>query len=130
MEMIAAAIERMQALARKAQEETYDGKCAVVERLKVKDPYTKITAEEDVKTMEDVPCRLSYSSISAADQTETAAKTTQSIKIFMSPDVKIKPGTKLIVTQSGETCEYESSGVPAIYKTHQEIALTLLERYA
>lgn len=46
--MIADAIRQAQALVRKAQEETYDGKCTVTEKKKIRDPKTKITAEKDV----------------------------------------------------------------------------------
>lgn len=128
--MIADAIKQAQSLARKAQEETYDGRCTVVEHRKVKDPDTKITAEIDVTVFEDIPCRLSYSSVSVVDQTDTAAKTAQVTKLFLSPDVAIKPGAKITVIQSGITRDYEASGVPAVYPTHQEIVLKLSERYA
>lgn len=46
-------------------------------------------------------------------------------KLFISPDVAIKAGSKIIVTQHGRTTEYSNSGVPAVYPTHQEIMLTL-----
>lgn len=128
--MIADAIKQAQSLARKAQEETYDGRCTVVEHRKVKNPDTKITAEIDVTVLEDLPCRLSYSSISAVDQTDTAAKTAQVTKIFLSPDLVVEPGARVMVTQSGITRDYEASGVPAVYPTHQEIVLKLSERYA
>ena len=128
--MIADAIKQAQALARKAQEATYDGRCTVMEHQKVKDPKTKITTEKDVAVLENEPCRLSYSSVSAVDQTESAAKTAQVTKLFLSPDTKIKPGVKITVTQAGVTRAYECSGVPAVYPTHQEIVLKLAERYA
>ena len=113
--MISDAIKKMQAMARKAQEETYDGTCTVTEFQPIKDPRTKITSEKEVVVLEDEPCRLSYSNVSAVDQTETAAKTAQVTKLFLSPDTQIK---------------YECSGVPAVYPTHQEIVLILSERYA
>ncbi len=128
--MIADAIRQAQALVRKAQEETYDGKCTVTEKKKIRDPKTKITAEKDVIVLEDEPCRLSYSNVSAVDQTETVAKTAQVTKLFLSPDVQIRPGARITVTQAGITRAYECSGVPAVYPTHQEIVLTLSERYA
>lgn len=128
--MIADAIRQMQVMARKVQEETYDGRCTVTEYQKIKDPKTKITAEKAVTVLEDEPCRLSYSNISAVDQTEAAAKTAQVTKLFLSPDIQIKPGSKITVTQAGITRAYECSGVPAVYPTHQEIVLTLSERYA
>lgn len=128
--MIGDAIKQAQALAREAQEATYDGRCTVMEHQKVKDPKTKITTEKEVAVLEDEPCRLSYSSVSAVDQTESAAKTTQVTKLFLSPDVQIKPGSKITVTQSSVTRDYEASGVPAVYPTHQEIVVKLSERYA
>ncbi len=128
--MITDAIRQAQALVRKAQEETYDGKCTVTEKMKIKDPKTKITVEKDMTVLEDEPCRLSYSNVSAVDQTETAAKTAQVTKLFLSPDVQIRPGARITVTQAGITRAYECSGVPAVYSTHQEIVLKLSERYA
>ena len=121
--MIADAIKQAQALARKAQEATYDGRCTDMEHQKAKDPKTKITTEDE-------PCRLSYSSVSAVDQTESAAKTAQVTKLFLSPDVQIKPGAKITVTQVGVTQNYKCGSVAAVYPTHQEIVLQLSERYA
>ena len=128
--MIADAIKQAQALARKAQEATYDGRCTVMEHQKVKDPKTKITTGKEVTVLEDEPCRLSYSSVSAVDQTESAEKTAQVTKLFLSPDVQIKPGAKITVIQAGVVRTFECSGVAAVYLTHQEIVLKLAERYA
>ena len=75
--MIADAIRQAQELAKKAQQATYTGRCTVSEYRKVKDPKTKITSEKSVAVLEDQPCRLSYSSVSAVDQSDTAAKTAQ-----------------------------------------------------
>ena len=50
--MIADAIKQAQALARKAQEATYDGRCTVMEHQKLKDPKTRITTEKDVVVLE------------------------------------------------------------------------------
>lgn len=63
-------------------------------------------------------------------KTESVAKTSQIIKLFMSPEIEIKPGAKITVTQAGVTETYECSGTPAVYETHQEIILKLAERYA
>lgn len=128
--MIADVIRQMQALARKAQEEAYDGICTVMEQRKVKDPKTMLTTEQDVVVVENEPCHLSYSNVSAVSQTEAAANTAQVTRLFLSPDVRIRPGAKIAVTQAGTTQLYGCSGVPAVYRTHQEIVLTLSGRYA
>lgn len=61
---------------------------------------------------------------------DPVATVSQSVKLFISPDVVIKAGSKIIVTQHGRTTEYSNSGVPAVYPTHQEIMLTLFEGWA
>lgn len=73
-----------------------------------------------------------YMDIAFADITDYVelAKTSQIIKLFMSPEIEIKPGAKITVTQAGVTETYECSGTPAVYETHQEIILKLAGRYA
>lgn len=104
------AIRQARMLARKMQEKLYDGRATVTESQKVKDEKTKLTSTEEVIVLEDEPCRLSYSNVSTTDQTESVAKTSQIIKLFMSPETKIKPGAKITVTQAGVTETYECSG--------------------
>ena len=124
------AIEIARKTARQVQESLYDGVATVIEHKKVKDAKTKLTGFEDVVVLEGQPCRVSFSKISPVVQGESAASTTQTIKLFISPDVIIQHGSKIKVEQNGITTSYISSGVPAIYATHQEIVLELLEEYA
>lgn len=116
--------------ARKAIESTYTGVMTVSERQSVKDPNTHITSTKEVVVLENQPCKLSFETIAATVQTDTAAALSQGVKVFLSPNVSIKAGSKLTVTQNGVTTAYKSSGVPAVYPTHQEIILTLFERWA
>ncbi|HBG7860105.1 TPA: hypothetical protein KRF17_003499, partial [Clostridioides difficile] len=51
------------------------------------------------------------------------AKLEQTIKLFISPDIEIKAGSKLIINDK----EYVRSGESVIYPNHQEIILELLE---
>ena len=121
------AIEAARKAARKAQEQLYDGVCTVIEYRKVKDEKTKLSGMEDVIVLEGQPCRISFSKVSQSIQGESSANISQSIKLFISPDVTIQPGSKITVTQNGVTTVYKSSGVPAVYATHQEIMLELYE---
>ncbi|HDF5622307.1 TPA: hypothetical protein PC346_003842, partial [Clostridioides difficile] len=53
---------------------------------------------------------------------------TQTIKLFISPNIEVKAGSKLIITnQNNVTKEYVRSGESAIYPNHQEVILELLE---
>lgn len=125
------ALEAARKAARKAMEKTYySGVCSVVEYRDVRDEKTKITHKAEVTVIENQPCKLSFEKQDAVNQTETAAKTTQGTKLFVSPDVEIKAGSKIIVEQDGVKTAYSTSGVPAVYPTHQEIMLELFERWA
>lgn len=112
-------------VARKAIESRYQGLCTILEKKKVKDETTKATALMDMAVLNNQPCRLSYSSSGVANQTDTVSNIEQAIKLFIAPEVKIAPGSKLRITQNGVTIDYISSGVPAVYETHQEVCLEL-----
>lgn len=124
------AVQAAQKAARKAIEGTYTGLLKVTEYQSVKDPVTHITRTEKVVVLENQPCKLSFETITTAIQTETAATISQAVKLFVSPDITIKPGSKITVTQSGVTTAYSSSGVPSVYPTHQEIMLELFEKWS
>lgn len=122
------AVQAAQKAARKAIEGTYTGLLKVTEYQSVKDPVTHITRTEKVVVLENQPCKLSFETITTAIQTEAAATISQAVKLFVSPDITIKPGSMLTIAQNGVTTEYTSSGVPAVYPTHQEIMLELSDR--
>lgn len=124
------AIKAAQRRSRKAIEATYFGTLTVREMQKVKNDATKLTSQKEVVTLENTPCRLSFETLQADVQTSSAATITQVTKLFLSPDITIKPGSKLTVTQDGVTTDYARSGFPAVYPTHQEIILELFEQYA
>ena len=115
----------------KAIESTYTGICTIIERRDLKDEKTKITHKNaEIAVIENQPCKLSFEKISPSVQTETAALITQSVKLFISPEIEIKPGSKIIAEQNGKTTEYMASGEPAIYLSHQEVMLELYEEWA
>ena len=124
------AIQAARLAARKAIESTYDGVCAVMELKKEKDGVTKLTKKQPVIVLESQPCKLSFEIIKAVNQSESAASVTQTTKLFISPEIIIKPGSKITVTQAGKTTNYTCSGVPAVYDTHQEIMLELFEDWS
>ncbi|MGS5516344.1 hypothetical protein AB8L61_10210 [Clostridioides difficile] len=107
---------------RKAIEMMYRDKCTIVEYQPVKDPITKRTNNKEVVVLENQPCKLSYKNIASATDGKVA-KLTQTIKLFISQNINIKAGSKLIINNK----EYTRSGEPAIYPSHQEVVLELLE---
>lgn len=123
-------MEAAQITARKSIESNYCGVATVVEHKKTTDKKSKLIKYDDVVILENQPCKLSYETISTANQNKSAASVTQTTKLFISPDIIIKPGSKITVIQSGITTDYTYSGVPAVYLTHQEIMLELFERWS
>lgn len=116
--------------ARKALELLYDGVCTVTEWRKVKKENSS-TGFEEVIVYEDIPCRLSFKSVTATAPNESgAASIAQTTTLFLSPDIAITAGSKIMVTQNGETAEYAQSGKAARYATHQEIPLDLFKGWA
>ena len=114
---------------RKAIESLYTGKCTITEHQKIK-KENKSTGFEDVVVLTDQPCRLSFSNITNTSTGDAASAVTQIVKVFLAPEIQVKPGSKLTITQDDVTTEYKSSGKPAHYSTHQEIILELFEEWA
>ncbi|WP_219672461.1 hypothetical protein, partial [Clostridioides difficile] len=96
--------------------------CTIVEYQSIKDPVTKRTNNKEVIVLENQPCKLSYKNIVSATEGKVA-KLEQTIKLFISPDIEIKAGSKLIINDK----EYVRSGESAIYPNHQEIILELFK---
>lgn len=115
---------------RKAIEALYIGKCNVYEWENVTDSDTHITKKQEALVLENQPCKLSFSSLKNADEADGAATITQTPKLFISPDIVIKPGSKIQVTQNNVTTMYQRSGEPGMFTTHQEIVLELFTKYA
>lgn len=120
---------------RRAIESTYIGFCDVSEYVHSVDNITKISSKSEKIVLSNISCRLSFDvnnnrNLKPTLSGETASEIKQTVKLFISPDVEIKPGSKIIVTQNGVTTAYKKSGNPSVYSTHQEIVLELWEDLA
>ena len=125
------ALEAARQAARNAIESLYyEGACSIVEFQDVTDSETKITRQTEVTVLENQPCKLSFEKLDAANQTEAGAAIVQGAKLFLAPEIKVKEGSKIVVTQFGETHEYSCSGDPAVYPSHQEIMLEVFRGWA
>lgn len=108
---------------RKATEMFYEHTCTIKEFQSVKDPVTKQTKKQEIVVLENQPCRLSYSSVKSANQSESNATVQQVIKLFIAPEIIVKEGSRIFIEHEGRTTEFKHSGKPAIYPSHQEITL-------
>lgn len=116
--------------ARKAIESLYNGTCTITEYQKIQ-KTNKSTGFSEVVVLENQPCRLSFQTVNSTSQTETGASAlTQTVKVFLAPEINVKPGSKLTITQNQIITDYQSSGQPAHYSTHQEIILELFKGWS
>lgn len=111
-------------------ESLYVGRCSITEFRAVKDEKTKIAKNQEIVVVKDVPCRVSFKNSSTLNQSDMGATATQKIKLFISPTMRIKPGSKITVVQNGATGVYQFSAEPAIYSSHQEILLDLFKGWS
>lgn len=115
---------------RNALQMLWKGRCTITVYQGVKNPVNKRTGFEEVVLLFDEPCRLSFETVSAANDLGEVAGIGQVIKLFLAPEIEVPPGSKITVTQNGVTTDYTHSGQPAVYTNHQEVILTLFEGWA
>lgn len=115
---------------RKAIEMTYDCTCDVIQEEKYK-KENKSTGFKEIKIFENKKCKLSFETVTKDSKDDIKATIVQVTKLFIAPEITIKPGSRIEVTNVlGVKTIYKSSGQPGIHQTHQEIVLELDERYA
>lgn len=110
------------ALVRKALEKLYDGEATIWAYQDSEPDENGIVSAEPQKTG-PYPCRVSYKTISPAEQGDGLASFSQSITLFISPDITIAAGSDIDVVQRGRTLQFTAAGVPAVYDSHQEVPL-------
>lgn len=115
--------------ARKAIEYLYKGTCDIIMKAYDTNTTTHISDFVEKSVVTAQPCRISYKNIPVTDGDNVAA-TTQSVKLFLAPEINVPEGSKIVVTQCGITTAYKCSGKPAAYATHQEIELSLFNKWA
>lgn len=108
----------------------WKGRAAITVRDGVLNPANGRTEPVPRVLAEEVPCRISYTTVKAAEPSEGAAATVQAVTLYIDPDLDIPEGSKITVSQNGVTRDYERSGTPAVYTAHQEVPLELFRGWA
>ena len=110
---------------RTALERLWKDRCSIFIREEVTDPVTHLTDSEEKPLLQDQPCKLSFETLNSTDG-DHVATVAQSVKLFISPDVEIPAGCKIVVTRFNDlerTFTYSRSGEPGVFSNHQEIML-------
>lgn len=100
-------------------------RCSIFIREEVTDPVTHLTDSEEKPLLQDQPCKLSFETLTSTNGDEVATAQ-QVVKLFLSPDVKVPAGCKIVVTRPNDmeqTFTYARSGEPGVFSNHQEIML-------
>lgn len=113
-----------------AMRKLWVGRCTVSVYKNKKDMSTMRTEQVLETLFGDEPCRLSYKTVDITAEENYAAKKVQKTTLYISSEITIPEGSKITVTQLGVTRDFEQSGTPAVYSTHQEVPLKLIREYA
>lgn len=113
---------------RKALELGYFGVCDIFEFKEITNPDKSSSFSESLVSS-GIACKLSYGTSGNSKDTAIASTVAQQILLFLSPDITVKTGSKIIVTQNNITQTYENSGEPLIFPTHQQIYLKLFDEW-
>lgn len=113
-----------------ALQKLWTGRCDVFVREDAVNPANGRNEPEEVLKLADVPCRISFQSIPAAVEQESAARLQQTVRLFLAREYLIPPGSKIVVRQNGAAGVYACSGEPAVYSCHQEIMLESFKGWA
>lgn len=126
-------INKAKKKAREVAETQYEDVCTVTERKTKRNETNKRTQLIEEQTLIDQPCKLTFksSTLVVSDESTTTNNIVQEILLFISPDVTIKPGSKIQITRKNGAVEvYKNSGKPQVYDTHQEIVLEIFKGWA
>lgn len=107
----------------------WNDRCAIIEFHPVVTSY-HATEHRPVVVREDEACKLSFSAMPHADQTETGATLSGRVTLFLDPEIIIKAGSKIVVTRGEQTFHFTQSGIAKIFSHHQEVELSPYEEYA
>ena len=117
---------------RKALERLWKDRCSIFVKGKVTDPTTHLTDFEEKLLLQDQPCKLSFETLTSSNG-DPVAVISQSVKLFISPDVKIPAGSRIVVKRFNDLereFTYSRSGEPGVFTNHQEIPLVPFKGYA
>lgn len=115
-----------------ALERLWKDRCSIFIREEVTDPVTHLTDSEEKPLLQDQPCKLSFETLTSTNGDEVATAQ-QVVKLFLSPDVKVPAGCKIVVTRFNNLerkFTYSKSGEAGVFTNHQEIQLEPWKGYA
>lgn len=122
-------LSKIKMVARQHFERLYTDTCILTEQKKaIQDPLTGIIKNGELEAI-SYPCRVSFKTLQSNDIVNKLPSSSQTVVLFISPDLEIKPGTDIEVIRNNRHFAYTASSQVALYDTHQEIQLTLKSKH-
>lgn len=113
---------------REAIESTYTGKMKVTRRQMVESTTNYSTIFVETVVYEDKACALSKDRLVKANQNSDVSDIEYTLKLFCAPEIDIKSGDRIEVTQDGMQYILKHTGEPFKYPTHQEFIVERKEK--
>lgn len=110
----------------------YADTCVIITQASGTDVRTGAEVSGSKTLISGQPCRISRYSTNgetAAGQPGTPDLDSDWV-LFLSQDVQVPEGCIISVDHLGTVEDYDRSGPPAVYSTHQEVPVKLRKRYA
>lgn len=117
---------------RKALEQLWRDRCAIYVQAESTDSITHLTDFDEKPLIQNQPCKLSFETLTSTSGDELPI-VAQSVKLFLSSDVVLPAGCKIVVTRRNKPdapLTFAKSGEAGVFTDHQEIILTLQKGYA
>lgn len=111
---------------RKALERGYEGVCTITNAQEYEKPNGAI-GFKNVTIVENQPCRLSFGNSPVAQAGSGVYNANQTIKLFLAPEIEVKAGSIITITQHGVTTTYQCSGLPVKRDSHQSFELEVMD---
>ena len=117
---------------RKALEQLWRDRCTIYVQAESTDHITHLTDFDEKPLIQNQPCKLSFETLTSTSGDELPI-VAQSVKLFLSSDVVLPAGCKIVVTRRNKPdtpLAFAKSGEAGVFTDHQEIILTLWKGYA
>jgi len=117
---------------RKALQRLWRDRCWIFHQVEETNPVTHLTSFVERPLLEDEPCKLSFETLTSTSGDHVAAAG-QSVKLFLSSNVEIPPGCKIVIRRFNDPARefvFSKSGLVGVFTSHQEIFLEPFKEYA
>lgn len=106
----------------------WDDTCDIYSCDKSINASTKRTEFTEELIYSNVACKLSFTTFDPTTGTVHVDEQSQSAKLFLDNELNIPMGSKVVVTRGERTYSYRVGEI-GLFPSHQELRLTLLERW-